>query len=108
MSSTFEKRERAQEAKFAHDQEMDFRVSARRDKLLGLWAAELMDMKGGDAQAYARQIVLTDVDQPGDDDVFQRVKSDLETAKVEVSDHDLRRKMDSLLRLAREQMETEA
>jgi hypothetical protein len=67
-----------------------------------------MDMKGGDAQAYARQIVLTDVDQPGDDDVFQRVKSDLETAKVEVSDHDLRRKMDSLLRLAREQMETEA
>jgi hypothetical protein len=108
MSSTFEKRERAQEAKFAHDQEMDFRVSARRDKLLGLWAAELMDMKGGDAEAYARQIVLTDVDQPGDDDVFQRVKSDLETAKVEVSDHDLRRKMDSLLRLAREQMETEA
>jgi hypothetical protein len=108
MSSTFEKRERAQEAKFAHDQEMGFRVSARRDKLLGLWAAELMDMKGGDAQAYARQIVLTDVDQPGDDDVFQRVKSDLETAKVEVSDHDLRRKMDSLLRLAREQMETEA
>jgi len=108
MSSTFEKRERAQEAKFAHDQEMDFRVSARRDKLLGLWAAELMDMKGGDAEAYARQIVLTDVDQPGDDEVFQRVKSDLETAKVEVSDHDLRRKMDSLLRLAREQMETEA
>ncbi len=108
MSSTFEKRERAQEAKFAHDQEMDFRVSARRDKLLGLWAAELMDMKGGDAEAYARQIVLTDVDQPGDDDVFQRVKSDLEAAKVEVSDHDLRRKMDSLLRLAREQMETEA
>ena len=108
MSSTFEKRERAQEAKFAHDQEMDFRVSARRDKLLGLWAAELMDMKGGDAEAYARQIVLTDVDQPGDDDVFQRVKSDLATAKVEVSDHDLRRKMDGLLRLAREQMEAEA
>jgi hypothetical protein len=112
MSSTFEKREQAQEAKYAHDREMDFKVSARRNKLLGLWAAELMGMKDADAEAYGKQTVMADFDEPGivpaDEDVFHKVRADLDTAKIDVSDHDLRRKMDSLIRVAREQLEAEA
>jgi len=107
MSSTFDKREKAEEAKYAHDRELAFKVGARRNKLLGLWAAELMGLAGGDAEAYAKQTVMADFDEPGDDDVFRKVKGDLAEAKVEMSDHDLRRKMDSLVRVAREQLEAE-
>jgi hypothetical protein len=108
MSSSFEKREQAQEAKYAHDSEIAFKVSARRNKLLGLWAAELMGMSGADAEAYAKQTVMSDFDEPGDEDVFRKVMGDLTTAKVEMSDHDLRRKMDGLSTVAREQLEAEA
>ena len=108
MSSSFEKREQAQEAKYAHDSETTFKVTARRNKLLGLWAAELMGMAGADAEAYGKQTVMADFEEPGDEDVFRKVMGDLTVAKVEMSDHDLRRKMDGLMAVAREQVEAEA
>jgi hypothetical protein len=108
MSSSFDKREQGQEAKYAHDREVAFKVSARRNKLLGLWAAELMGLAGADAEAYAKQTVMADFDEPGDDDVFRKVKADLAAANVDVSDHDLRRKMDGLVRVASEQIEADA
>jgi len=106
--STFEKREQGQEAKFAHDSELTFKVMARRNKLLGLWAAELMGIAGADADAYAKQTVMADFDEPGDEDVFRKVKADLTAANVEMSDHDLRRKMDGLVPIARDQIESDA
>ena len=108
MSSSFEKREQAQEAKYAHDSEIAFKVSARRNKLLGLWAAELMGISGADAEAYGRKTVMADFEEPGDEDVFRTVMGDLTTAKVEMSDQDLRQKMDTLMAVAREQVEAEA
>ena len=108
MSSSFEKREQAQEAKYAHDSEIVFKVSARRNKLLGLWAAELMGISGADAEAYGKKTVMADFEEPGDEDVFRTVMGDLTTAKVEMSDQDLRQKMDTLMAVAREQVEAEA
>ena len=108
MSSSFEKREQAQEAKYAHDNEIAFKVSARRNKLLGLWAAELMGISGSDAEAYGKKTVMADFEEPGDEDVFRTVMGDLTTAKVEISDQDLRQKMDALMAVAREQVEAEA
>jgi hypothetical protein len=108
MSSSFEKREQAQEAKYAHDSEIAFKVSARRNKLLGLWAAELMGISGADAEAYGKKTVMADFEEPGDEDVFRTVMGDLTTAKVEMSDQDLRQKMDTLMAVAREQVEAEA
>jgi hypothetical protein len=108
MSSSFEKREQAQEAKYAHDSEIAFKVSARRNKLLGLWAAELMGISGADAEAYGKKTVMADFEEPGDEDVFRTVMGDLTTAKVEISDQDLRQKMDALMAVAREQVEAEA
>ena len=108
MSSSFEKREQAQEAKYAHDSEIAFKVSARRNKLLGLWAAELMGISGADADAYGKKTVMADFEEPGDEDVFRTVMGDLTTAKVEMSDQDLRQKMDTLMAVAREQVEAEA
>ena len=108
MSSSFEKREQAQEAKYAHDSEIAFKVSARRNKLLGLWAAELMGISGADAEAYGKKTVMADFEEPGDEDVFRTVMGDLTTAKVEMSDQDLRQKMDALMSVAREQVEAEA
>ena len=72
--STFDDRERAQEAKYALDQETQFKVAARRNKLLGLWAADLMGMTGDDAQAYAKTVVLSDLEEVGEEDVFRKVR----------------------------------
>ena len=108
MPSSFEKREQAEEAKYARDGEITFKASARRNKLLGLWAAELMGISGADAEAYGKQTVMADFEEPGDEDVFCKVMGDLTTAKVEISEQDLRQKMDSLMAVAREQVEAEA
>ncbi len=77
MSNGFEERETAAEAKFSHDEEFTFKVTARRNKLLGLWAAGLMNIEDADAEAYAKQVVISDFDEPGDDDVLRKVLGDL-------------------------------
>lgn len=75
--TTFDDRESAFEAKFAHDEEMQFKVQARANKLLGLWAAELMGKSGDDAAAYATEVVKSDFEEAGHEDVFRKVAGDL-------------------------------
>ncbi len=106
--NSFDDRKRGQEAKYAHDQNTDFKVMARRNKLLGLWAADLMNLTGAEADAYAKTVVLADLEEPGDEDVFRKVRADLEAAKVDRSDARIREHMAELLPIAREQVAKEA
>lgn len=107
MTTTFEQREQSFEAKFHHDLDLGFRVMIRRDKLLGLWAAELMDMSAPAAKAYASTLVDNDCGPHRDDGVFDMVMKDLHRAGVEMSDHRLRRRMTLLTVEARRQIMTE-
>ena len=106
--SSFDDRKRAEEAKYALDEAAEFKVMARRNKLLGLWAAELMDLHGDEAEAYAKTVVLSDLEEPGDEDVFRKVRGDLDKAGVERSDSRIRDHMAELLPVAREQVLKEA
>lgn len=100
-------REDAYENKFAHDEELRFKAIARRNKLLGLWAAGLMGKSGDDAEAYAKEVIAADFQAPGDDDVFGKVRDDLATAGVDQSDHQIRRTMEELLEEAVKQIKGE-
>ncbi|WP_306016778.1 DUF1476 domain-containing protein [Oceanicaulis sp. MMSF_3324] len=102
--SGFEDRENAFENKFAHDQELEFKAVARRNKLLGLWAAELMGLTGEDAEAYGKDVVKADFEEAGDDDVFRKVRGDFDARGIEQSDHQIRNKMAQLLEEARGQV----
>ncbi|MEI6419385.1 MAG: DUF1476 domain-containing protein [Sphingomonadales bacterium] len=75
--STFDERESAFENRFAHDAETRFRILARRDKLVGLWAAAKLGKAGDDADAYAKQVILSDLEKPGDDDIIAKLVADL-------------------------------
>ncbi|RMF33939.1 MAG: DUF1476 domain-containing protein [Alphaproteobacteria bacterium] len=101
----FDDRKKAFEEKFAHDAEMQFRVEARRNKLLGLWAAELMGMSGEEAQAYALSVVKADFQEAGDEDVFRKVAADLGD---KASEADIRARMADLRELAKEQIMNES
>ncbi|ESR22451.1 DUF1476 domain-containing protein [Lutibaculum baratangense] len=103
----FEKRKNAAESKFAHDEELRFKATARRNKLLGLWAAEKMGLSGPDADAYAKEVVLADFEEKGDEDVFRKVRRDFDAKGVEQSDHQIRRRMEELLVQAAEQVQKE-
>ena len=105
--STFDKREKGEEAKYAREEELGFKINARRNKLLGLWAADRMGMQGADAEAYAKECVMADFDEPGEEDVFRKVDEDLKKANAPVSEHDLRRKMSGLIDTARAEVENE-
>ena len=85
--TTFDKREEGFEKKFAHDEELRFKANARRNKLLGHWAAEKLGLTGADADAYAKEVVMADFEEAGDDDVFRKVRTDFEAKGVEQSDH---------------------
>ncbi len=102
--TTFDDREQTFEKKYAHDAEMNFKAEARRNKLLGLWAAELLGKTGDDADAYAREVIKSDFEEAGDEDVFRKVSGDLGT---KVSEDDLRAKMRELMATARDQVMTE-
>jgi hypothetical protein len=108
MSTTFDKREEGFEKKFAHDQELRFKANARRNKLLGLWAAEKLGLSGEQAEAYAKSVVMADFEEAGDDDVFRKVRKDFDDKKVDQSDHQIRRTMEELMAKAIEQIRTEA
>ena len=95
--TTFDKREEGFEKKFAHDEELKFKATARRDRLLGLWAAERLGLKGAAVDAYAKEVVMTDFDRPGDRDVFRKIRDDFDAKKVPMSDAEIRRVMDELL-----------
>ena len=107
MAGGFERREKGFEAKWAHYEELRFKVFARRNKLLGLWAAAEMGASGPAAESYAKEVIAADFEKPGDDDVFDKVRRDLDAKKIALSDHLLRRKMEDLLDEAKRQIEQE-
>ena len=106
--SELEKRGEGYEKRYAHDEEMMFRAQARRNKLLGLWAADLMGLSGDKAEAYAMEVVKSDFEEAGDEDVFRKIRGDFDAKNVEQSDHQIRRTMGELMAKAIEQMENEA
>ena len=104
VMTTFDDREKGFESKFALDQEQEFKAVARRNKLLGLWAAEKMGLSADSAEEYAKAVVRADFEQPGDEDVFRKVAGDFEGSGLTVSEGEIRRKMDELASVAREQI----
>jgi hypothetical protein len=101
---SMDQRKDAAEKKYAHDEEIVFKASARRNKLLGLWAAEKMGKSGADADAYAKTVIMADFEEAGDDDVYRKVKADLDAAGANQSEHQVRRTMDELMATALEQI----
>lgn len=102
--TTFDDREKGFEAKFALDQDQEFRAIARRNKLLGLWAAEKMGLSPESAEDYAKAVVRADFEQPGDEDVFRKVAGDFKGSGLTVSDSEIYSKMDELASVARDQI----
>jgi hypothetical protein len=98
--TTFDKREEGFEKKFALDEEKRFKANARRNKLLGLWAAEKLGLAGPAAETYAKEVVTADFEEAGDDDVFRKVRKDFDAKGVAQSDHQIRRTMDELMEQA--------
>jgi hypothetical protein len=104
MADSFKDRETGFESKYAHDEELRFKVMARRNKLLGLWAAGLNGLTGAEADSYARTVVQADFQEAGDNDVFRKLKADLAAKQ---SDQAIRKKMEDLLAEAGEQVQRE-
>jgi hypothetical protein len=104
--SSFDKREEGFEKKFALDEEQKFKAEARRNKLLGLWAAEKLGMTGDAASAYAKEVVAADFEQPGDQDVLHKVLGDLAAKGKAVTESEIRAKMGELLAVAVAQVKT--
>jgi len=105
--TTFDERERAFENKYQHDEELLFRIRTRRDKLAGLWAADLLGLTGPAADDYVRQIIDTDIATPGPHDIRDRLCADLKERGVDISEHRVEREMERLLDLARQQVISE-
>ncbi len=105
--TTFDEREKGFEAKFKHDQELQFKVTNRRNKLLGLWAADLLGLRGDEAESYAKEVIASDFEEPGEEDVFNKVSADFAARNVDMSEHMIRRKMEELSVTAREQIRDE-
>ena len=105
--TTFNDREKAFEDKYKHDQELQFKVEARRNKMLGLWIAEMLGKSESEAADYAKEVIASDFEEPGDDDVVRKVLGDLEKAGTDLSEHRLRKKMEELLVEAKEQVMNE-
>ncbi|MEZ5668775.1 MAG: DUF1476 domain-containing protein [Alphaproteobacteria bacterium] len=106
--SSFNEREKAFEAKYKQDQEVQFKVNSRRNKLLGLWAAKQMGLSAAEAEVYAKEVVVADFDKPGHDDVIEKIMADFAARNTEVSEHRLRRESDELLTQAMREIEAES
>jgi hypothetical protein len=98
--TTFDKREEGFEKKFAHDEELRFKANARRNRMLGMWAAEKLGISGDAANAYAKEVVMSDFEEGGDHDVLRKVQKDLEAKGVATSEQDIRRAMDNFMEKA--------
>jgi hypothetical protein len=101
--TTFDDRESAFENKFAHDEELQFKISARRNKLFGLWAAEKMGLTTEEADAYAISVVQADFEEAGDEDIVRKVLGDLTSASIETDDQEVRAALDTQMIEARRQ-----
>ncbi len=96
------------EKKFAHDEALQFKAEARRNKLLGMWAAGLLGKSGEEAAEYAKEVIRSDFEEAGDEDVFRKVRGDFDAAGIDQSDHQLRRTMDEFMAQAIEQIKNES
>ena len=103
--TTFDQRKDAYENKFAHDEELRFKATARRNKLLGLWAAEKLGKSGAEADAYAKSVVVADFEEAGDEDVVRKVKADFAAGNVAAGDAEIRQVMQELLIRAAEEIQ---
>ena len=99
--SHFDDRERAEEKKFQLDQELEFKAQARRAKIVGLWAAGLMGLSDDAADNYAKSVVVADLEEAGNEDLFRKIRADLDMHAVQLSDHQIRAKMEEALAEAR-------
>jgi hypothetical protein len=95
--TTFDKREEAFEQQFAHDEELKFKATARRNKMLGLWAAEKLGLEGAEADSYALSVVMADFEEAGDHDVVRKIRKDFDAKGVTQSDHQINRTMTELM-----------
>jgi hypothetical protein len=105
--ATFDDREKGFEQKYKHDKELDFKVNARRNKLLGLWAAKELGIPDAEAEAYAKTVVMADFEKPGEEDVVEKIVADFKQKGVEMSEHRVRKHMSELLDTARKQVMSE-
>ncbi|MBS7540687.1 DUF1476 domain-containing protein [Ancylobacter lacus] len=105
--STFDKREEGFEAQYAHDEKLRFRAHARRNRALGLWAAEKLGLSGDEAAAYAVTLVEADLEEAGDEDVYRKLRTDFDAKGLDISEHRIRRTMDELLAEAVESLKKE-
>ena len=105
--SSFDDRERAEEARYALDQQTQMRVTARRNKLLGLWAAGLMGVSGPDAEAYAKSVVIADLEEAGDGDIIRKVMADLSAAGTARTEAQIKEELARLLPVARDEITRE-
>ncbi|NNE39929.1 MAG: DUF1476 domain-containing protein [Marinicaulis sp.] len=103
--SSFDDRKDKYEKKFAHDAALRFKAEARRNKLLGIWAAGLMGKSEEEAQAYAKEVIKADLEEAGDEDVFRKIRGDFDAAGVDQSDHQIRREMEECMAEAMRQLE---
>src|SRR5271169_1656686 len=95
--TTFDKREEGFEKKFAHDEELKFKATARRNKLLGLWAAEKLGLKGAEADSYALAVVMAEFEQGSDHDAMRKVRKDFDAKGIAQSDHQISRTLTELM-----------
>ena len=103
--TTFDKRKDAFESKFAHDEELRFKATARRNRMLGMWAAEKLGKSGDEAAAYTLEVIRSDMEEAGEEDVYRKVKGDFDAAGVGESEQEIRRVMVELTLQAIEQVE---
>ncbi len=107
MSSPLDKKEKAEETKYARNADFEFKIIARRNKLLGLWVADILGLTKEDAESLAKETVMSDFEEPGDQDVLRKVVNDLKKATDGFTEDDVRKKMDDLLVTAKSQIESE-
>lgn len=103
----FDDRKKGEEARYAFNAEQQFKAEARRNKLLGIWAAELLGLVGDEAKAYAAEVVAADFEEAGDEDVFRKISGDLKAKNIAVGEDVIRQKMAQLVAVAREQVANE-
>lgn len=102
--TTFNDKERGHEFKFAHEEKLSFDLEARTSKLFGLWAADKLGLDGNDASTYALEVVESNLEEPGFDDVLRKVRADFETKQLEISDHEMNVELDKALAEAQKQL----
>ena len=105
--ATFDDRQKGFEQKYKHDKELQFKINARRNKLLGVWAAKELGMPDSEVDAYAKSVVMADFEKPGDDDVLQKVVGDFAAKGIEMTEHRVRKHMTDLMTEARRQIMSE-